>query len=160
MITTANGKGAVSERDPLSLGASIRLRSAQRLLAECDAVWRSEPSSPSRTSGATRRSYSTADLVRIDIDPAQRHKNAVPTVAISADAAACLEALAAAVGDGDGRDRGAAATEAVRTTLRDEALADVTAALAGWCPRSATGSPTRRSSPATRPWRATTERST
>ncbi len=33
VITTANGKGAVSEHDALSLGASIRLPSAQRLLA-------------------------------------------------------------------------------------------------------------------------------
>lgn len=125
IITTANGKGAVSERDPLSLGASIRLRSAQRLLAECDVVvavgtelaesdlWHDPPL------------VLDGSLVRIDIDSAQRHKNARATVAIVGDATSSLEALAVAVGEGDGRDRGAAATEAVRTTLRDEALADV-----------------------------------
>ena len=34
VITTVNGKGVLDERHPLSLGASIRLRAAQRFLAE------------------------------------------------------------------------------------------------------------------------------
>ena len=38
MITTVNGKGVLDEKHPLSLGASIRLRAAQRYLAEADVV--------------------------------------------------------------------------------------------------------------------------
>ena len=38
VITTVNGKGVLDERHPLSLGASIRLRAAQRFLAEADVV--------------------------------------------------------------------------------------------------------------------------
>lgn len=124
VITTANGKGSVSEHDALSLGASIRLPSAQRLLGECDVVvaagtelaesdlWHDPPLALS------------GRLVRIDIDPEQRNKNALADVAIVGDAAACLDALATAVGAGDSRDRGAASNEAIRAKLQEEALAD------------------------------------
>jgi thiamine pyrophosphate-dependent acetolactate synthase large subunit-like protein len=124
VITTANGKGTIPERDPLSLGASIRLRAAQRYLTECDVVlaigtelaesdlWR-DPPLPLDGS-----------LIRIDIDPAQRNKNAPATVAIVADADAALRALVRTIGGAERRDRGGAQTEALRAKLRDEALAD------------------------------------
>jgi acetolactate synthase-1/2/3 large subunit len=93
VITTLNGKGTVSERDPLSLGASIRLASAQAFLADCDVVlavgtelaesdlWR-DPPLPLR--GA---------LVRVDVDPAQLDKNAIAEVALLGDARLALQAL-------------------------------------------------------------------
>jgi len=37
-ITTMNGKGVVSERNPLSLGTAIMARAAQRYVDECDVV--------------------------------------------------------------------------------------------------------------------------
>jgi thiamine pyrophosphate-dependent acetolactate synthase large subunit-like protein len=124
VLTTANGKGTVPETDPLSLGASIRLPSAQRLLAECDVVvavgtelaesdlWHDAPLA------------FEGSLVRIDIDPGQRNKNAPATVAIVADAATALGALAEVLGGADDRDRGGAGAEALRGKLRGEALVD------------------------------------
>jgi thiamine pyrophosphate-dependent acetolactate synthase large subunit-like protein len=124
VITTANGKGTVPERDPLSLGASIRLRSAQSFLAECDAVL--AVGTELAESDLWRDPPLTLDgsLVRIDIDPGQRNKNATATVAIVAHADAALEALARSLGDETGRDRGGAHAEALRASLREEALAD------------------------------------
>ncbi len=70
VITTVNGKGIVDERDPLSLGASIRLRAAQEWLAGRDVVvavgtelgesdlWGPVPQLAGR-------------LIRVDVDPAQ-----------------------------------------------------------------------------------------
>ncbi len=124
VITTTNGKGTVSERDPVSLGASLRLPAAQRFLGECDAVlavgtelaesdlWRDPPLPLS------------GNLVRIDIDPAQRDKNAPASVAIVADAADALAALLATLTTAAPRDRGANTAESLRSELRAEALAD------------------------------------
>ncbi len=124
VITTANGKGTVSERDGFSLGASTRLPAARRLLAECDAVlavgtelgesdlWRDPPLPLS------------GDLIRIDIDPGQLDKNQRASVAILADAADALAALVRALAGSTTGDRGAKETELVRRQLRAEALVD------------------------------------
>ncbi|HWM63334.1 MAG TPA: 5-guanidino-2-oxopentanoate decarboxylase [Solirubrobacterales bacterium] len=124
VITTANGKGAVSEREPVSLGASLRLAAAQRYLADCDAVlvvgtelgeaelWRDPPLPVS------------GDVVRIDIDPAQRHKNVLAAVAITADAAEALAGILARVRDGAPRDRGAGQAGELRSRLAAEARED------------------------------------
>jgi 5-guanidino-2-oxopentanoate decarboxylase len=115
VITTVNGKGIVDERSPLSLGASIRLRAAQEWLAERDVViavgtelgesdlWGPMPELRGK-------------LVRIDVDPAQLHKNAPADVAVLGDARAVLEALPARAAQED--------LTAVRETIRAEALAD------------------------------------
>jgi thiamine pyrophosphate-dependent acetolactate synthase large subunit-like protein len=124
VITTANGKGVVSEREHVSLGASLRLRSAQRYLAECDVVlvvgaelgeaelWR-DPPLPL-----------PGQVVRIDIDPAQRHKNALAAVAITADATESLAGILAGVRDGAPRDRGAGGATELRSRLEAEAHED------------------------------------
>ena len=64
------------------------------------------------------------EVVRIDIDPAQRDKNAVASVAIAADGAEALAGLLAALGDDPRRDRGAGQAEELRGRLLAEALAD------------------------------------
>jgi acetolactate synthase-1/2/3 large subunit len=119
VLTTVNGKGVVSERHPLSLGASIRLRSAQDWLAGCDVVvavgtelgesdlW----GPPPRLEGR---------LVRIDLDPGQLDKNLPSDVAVAGDARTVLEALVDAVparraGDG---------LRTVREAIDAEVLAD------------------------------------
>jgi acetolactate synthase-1/2/3 large subunit len=93
VVTTVNGKGTVSEHDPRSLGASIRLATAQALLRDCDVViavgtelaesdlWRRPPLELH------------GRLVRIDVDPAQLHKNQLADVAIAGDARRTLQAL-------------------------------------------------------------------
>jgi len=114
VITTVNGKGIVDERHPLSLGASIRLRAAQRWLEQRDAVvavgtelgesdlWGPVPELPR--------------LIRVDIDSAQLHKNAPADVAVLGDARAVLERLPARATSED--------LEPVRAAIREEALAD------------------------------------
>ena len=64
------------------------------------------------------------ELVRIDIDPAQRDKNALASVAIIADAADALAGVLAGLRDAPRRDRGAGQAEELRGRLRVEALAD------------------------------------
>ncbi len=93
VITTINGKGTVSERDPISLGSSIRLATAQDFLSRCDVVlavgtelaesdlWR-RPPLPLR-----------GRMIRVDIDPGQLHKNQAAEVAIVGDARLVLRAL-------------------------------------------------------------------
>jgi 5-guanidino-2-oxopentanoate decarboxylase len=115
VITTVNGKGIVDERSPLSLGASIRLRAAQEWLAGRDVVvavgtelgesdlWRPLPELRGR-------------LVRVDVDPAQLHKNARADVTVLGDARTVLEALPARPAGED--------LAPIREAIRAEALAD------------------------------------
>jgi thiamine pyrophosphate-dependent acetolactate synthase large subunit-like protein len=124
VITTVNGKGVVSERDPLSLGASIRLRSCQRFLRERDLVlavgtelaqsdlWRDAPLELD------------GDLIRIDIDPDELDRNAKPTLAIAGDAALTLSAILAELGDGDPPADAATPVAAARETFEAEVLGD------------------------------------
>ena len=114
VITTVNGKGVLDEKHPLSLGASIRLRAAQRYLADADVVlaigtelgesdlWGDVP--------ALRK------VIRVDIDPAQRDKNVRADVAITGDARAVVQALTT--------DREPAQLNGVRDAIREEALKD------------------------------------
>jgi len=118
VVTTVNGKGIVPERHPLTLGASIRLRAAQRWLAECDVVvavgtelgesdlWGPPPELSGR-------------LVRVDVDPGQLDKNATADVAVAGDAAAVLERLLDAT-----EGRAAPDLGDVRAEIRAEALRD------------------------------------
>lgn len=123
VITTANGKGVISERHMLSLGASIRLLGTRSLFQEADAVivvgselgdsdlW----GTPLQTS---------ADVVRVDIDPHQLEKNLGAVVALRMDSAAAVDALLGRLGD---TPKGQNATWAktasgLREVLRKEAL--------------------------------------
>jgi 5-guanidino-2-oxopentanoate decarboxylase len=115
VITTVNGKGIVDERDPLSLGASIRLRAAQEWLAGRDVVvaagtelgesdlWGPMPALRGR-------------MIRVDVDPGQLHKNARADIAIEGDARRVLEALPCRAARED--------LTTVREAIRAEALAD------------------------------------
>jgi acetolactate synthase-1/2/3 large subunit len=114
VITTVNGKGVLDERHPLSLGASIRLRSAQRFLAEADVVL------------AIGTELGESDLwgpvpelqrvIRVDIDPAQRDKNVRADVAVIGHAREVVAALAS--------ERPAPELNGVREAIRAEALDD------------------------------------
>ena len=114
VITTVNGKGVLDEKHPLSLGASIRLRAAQRYLADADVVL------------AIGTELGESDLwgdvpalrhvIRVDIDPAQRDKNVRADVAITGDAREVVQALTT--------DREPAQLNGVREAIREEALKD------------------------------------
>jgi thiamine pyrophosphate-dependent acetolactate synthase large subunit-like protein len=124
VATTANGKGVVPEDDAVSLGASIRLPSCKRFLQRCDAVL------------AVGTEFAHSDLwhdppvpldgklIRVDIDPAQRHKNARAAVAITADARGALAALAGELEGIEPRDRGLGDAGELRRAARSEALRD------------------------------------
>jgi thiamine pyrophosphate-dependent acetolactate synthase large subunit-like protein len=118
VITTVNGKGVLDERHPLSLGASIRLRAAQRFLSDRDVVV------------AIGTELGESDLwgpvpelrgkvIRIDVDPAQRDKNVPADVALIGDARELVTGLAAALPERAPED-----LEAVREAIRAEALED------------------------------------
>jgi 5-guanidino-2-oxopentanoate decarboxylase len=121
VVTTVNGKGVVSERHPLSLGAQIRLSATQRWLAERDAVLAvGTELGESDLWGAMPRLGGR--LVRVDVDPGQLNKNAAAAVAVAGDARRVLEALLAALparAGAGGEDLGRA-----RAAMRAEALAD------------------------------------
>jgi thiamine pyrophosphate-dependent acetolactate synthase large subunit-like protein len=114
VITTVNGKGVLDETHPLSLGASIRLRAAQRYLAEADVVlaigtelgesdlWGDVPA--------------LRNVIRVDIDPAQRDKNVPADVAITGDAREVVQALTT--------ERKPVELNGVRNAIREEALQD------------------------------------
>lgn len=93
VLTSANGKGVLSEDHVLSLGAGLQHPAVAGVVAESDIViavgtelassdWWLGPISPD------------AKIIRIDIDPTSVATNARPTVALVGDAAYALAALA------------------------------------------------------------------
>lgn len=123
VITTANGKGTIPERDPLSLGAALRLQSCQQFLrsravvvaigtefAESD-LWRKPPLDLS------------GSVVRIDIDPDQIDKNQAADIGIVTDARIALAALLERI-PRDGPPRLDDSVTQIRELFVKEALAD------------------------------------
>jgi len=92
VITTVNGKGVVPESHPLSLGASIRLRHAQRLLETADVVLvvGSEVGDSDLWGGSIQPGGA---VIRVDIDAGQLQKNLRATVAIHGDSREILSEL-------------------------------------------------------------------
>ncbi|WP_413317171.1 thiamine pyrophosphate-dependent enzyme [Agrococcus sp. 1P02AA] len=113
VLTTLNGKGAVPESHPLSLGSELRLAPAAAVVNASDALlvvgsklgeaelWGNELAPP----GA---------VIRIDIDAAQLDKNLASTIRLQGDARAAIEALAARLHRGPAEPRD---LEAVRASL-------------------------------------------
>lgn len=97
VVTTANGKGIVPERHPLSLGVSLHTESVQKWLAGRDVVLavgtelaESDFWSPPTALGGT--------LVRADLDPDQMHSGLPTDIALVGDARASLEGLLSEMG--------------------------------------------------------------
>ena len=88
VITTAEGKGALSDRHPLALGA-MRLRQDPIVdyLAQTDVVL------AVGTRLAFPQLFSGQTVVQIDVDASEVGRNYAPTVALVGDAARTLEAL-------------------------------------------------------------------
>ena len=120
VITTVNGKGVLSETHPLSLGASIRLEPAQRLVDDADVVlFAGTELGDSDLWGGTISPRGR--VIRVDVDPAQSHKNVGADVAIVGDAGTALTMLAGMTRTGRG---GAARAAAARTEITAAALVD------------------------------------
>jgi acetolactate synthase-1/2/3 large subunit len=127
VLTTANGKGVLSEEHPLSLGARLHHPAARRFLErEADVVLAiGTELAESDLWGPPLRLR--GELIRVDIDPRQAHGNHPAAVALIADARRALELLALRLGPAWSRGE---APQALRAEL-DAA----TAAEAGpWLP--------------------------
>lgn len=122
VATTVNGKGAVDEAHPLSVGASIRLRALQKAAADSDGllVVGTELGDSDLWEGQIRGRA----VIRCDIDPAQLDKNCSADHALLGDAAATMTAVLAALPakPAGGHDRAAH----LRSACRDEASTDAT----------------------------------
>ncbi|MDJ0357926.1 thiamine pyrophosphate-dependent enzyme [Paenarthrobacter sp. PH39-S1] len=119
LVTTLNGKGALPESHPLSLGSDIRLPAAQELCNDADVlliigskVGESELWGGSITPGGP--------VVRLDILASQAHKNVPSDVALIGDAAVVVPQLITELGR---LTRPTADIDAARETLRGQARA-------------------------------------
>ena len=93
VISTCNGKGVLSEDHALSLGANIRLKSAQDWLNASDALL--VVGSELGDSDLWEGKISSPNVIRIDIAESQLTLNAPARIAIHADAAEALAAIEA-----------------------------------------------------------------
>ena len=88
VVTSPNGKGAISDRHPLSLGlAELRYEPLRQWLAGCDVIL----AVGTRTGFADR--LGTQRIIRIDIDEAEVGRQRHHTLGIVGDARRTLEAL-------------------------------------------------------------------
>ena len=126
VVMTTNARGLLPAGHTFAVAASPSLTAVRGLVAEADAVlalgteigvtdYDMHDEGPLRIPGR---------LVRVDIDPEQLRRGAVPDVALTGDADAAARALLAALGDGapaaGGPNRAAATREAARAELPEE----------------------------------------
>ncbi|WP_125612096.1 thiamine pyrophosphate-binding protein [Specibacter cremeus] len=119
VVTTLNGKGALPESHPLSLGSDIRLPAAQDLCNDADVllIIGSKVGESELWGG---RLTPRGSVVRADILPSQAHKNVRSDVALIGDAAVVVPQLVTALGP---LDRTKADVGSVRDSLRRQAWA-------------------------------------
>ncbi|WP_115789677.1 thiamine pyrophosphate-binding protein [Arthrobacter silvisoli] len=118
VVTTINGKGAIPESHPLSLGSEIRLATAQDLCSGADAllVIGSKVGQSELWGG---KLVPQGKCIRIDVDPGQLSCNLEPDVGLEGNAAAVVPQLLAAL---EGHDPGTAPDlKALWQHLRSEA---------------------------------------
>lgn len=92
VITTVNGKGVLPETHPLSLGASIRLAAAKRIVSEASAVLVVGSVLGDDELWGEALTVN-GPVVRIDIDERQLHKNLQASHALHGDAGTTLRGL-------------------------------------------------------------------
>lgn len=126
VVTTAAGKGIVSEDHPLSLGATLPFKPVRDYFEESDAVLAVGTEMAETDILYAAESFMTCrNLIRVDIDPAQLTRSHRPEVPILGDARATLGRLLDALGAGSGSGDG------------QRTAADLRAGLVGqWAPES------------------------
>lgn len=93
VLTTVNGKGVLDERHPASLGASARLAAAHEAANAADLLLIvGSEAGDSDLWGGVLEPGRTGErvVVRVDLDPAQLHKNVVADLPVLGDAATVL----------------------------------------------------------------------
>ncbi len=129
VLTTVNGKGILDESHPAALSAGIRLAAAHRALNDADLliVVGSELGDSDLWGGVVAPGEpGRRTVVRIDIDPAQMHKNVSADLPVVGDASFVLGGLVDVL-----REKGFAARE-LTTTARDEIATDAAADAGPW----------------------------
>ncbi|MFI8823353.1 5-guanidino-2-oxopentanoate decarboxylase [Streptomyces sp. NPDC053431] len=129
VVTTANGKGIVDERHPLSLGVSLHSPAVQKWLADRDVVL-AVGTELAESDVWGPLPVLTGMLIRVDVDPAQMYTGRPADFPLVGDARATLGALLTAcrgraragAGADDEPDLGALVTD-LRTTRDDETRA-------------------------------------
>jgi thiamine pyrophosphate-dependent acetolactate synthase large subunit-like protein len=93
VLTTVHGKGVLDETHPAALGAAVRLKAARDVADDADVllIVGSEVGDADLWGGILRPGVpGQRTVVRIDIDPAQMHKNVPADLAIVGDASTVL----------------------------------------------------------------------
>jgi acetolactate synthase I/II/III large subunit len=141
--TTINGKGAVPDDDPLSLGASLTLQPVYEALEGADVVLAAGTEFSETDyfySDSLRLPAFRGALIRLDIDEHQLRQQVEPAVELHGDARATLAALAAAM-DGDRSEDAARRVAELRGGVRwwrgADAFTPFLAALRTAVPRNA-----------------------
>ena len=129
VLTTVNGKGVLDESHPSALGAGMRLPAAHRALDDADLllVVGSELGDSDLWGGVVAPGEpGRRTVVRVDLDPAQMHKNVTADLAVVGDAAVVLAELVDVLTDG-----GAVARDG-QVAGRDEIAAEARADAGPW----------------------------
>ncbi len=119
VVTTLNGKGALPESHPLSLGSDIRLPAAQEICDDADVllVIGSKVGESEMWGG---KLAPRGTVIRVDILASQANKNLASDIALIGDSAAIVHQLLKEIG---GLQRPAADFGPLRDTLRSQARA-------------------------------------
>jgi acetolactate synthase-1/2/3 large subunit len=122
VVTTLNGKAAVPESHPLSLGADIRTPAAQKACSGADVllVLGSKVGEAELWGGVVEP---TGTVVRVDVLGSQMDVNLTADVRLVGDSAAVVPQLVGALEAAGvrGRGRGATGAAALRQEIRDQA---------------------------------------
>jgi 5-guanidino-2-oxopentanoate decarboxylase len=97
LVTTAAGKGILAENHPANLGASLPYSDIQELIAKADVVLAVGTELSETDVYTTTQLAVTGQMIRIDVDPVKLCDHYSPQVAIRADAAIAVTAIAKAV---------------------------------------------------------------
>lgn len=119
VVTTLNGKGALPETHPLSLGSDIRLPAAQELCDDADVllVVGSKVGESEMWGG---KLAPRGKVIRVDILASQANKNIDSHIALTGDSGAVLRQLVGGIGT---QARAAADLSQLKTALRAQARA-------------------------------------
>jgi acetolactate synthase-1/2/3 large subunit len=127
VLTTVNGKGVLDERHPAALGAAVRLTAARDVADAADVllIVGSEVGDADLWGGVLTPGVAGQRMVvRIDIDPAQMHKNVRSDLAIVGDAAAVLGDVLEVLREKGFGPRPVAALQTDREAIAAEAARD------------------------------------
>jgi thiamine pyrophosphate-dependent acetolactate synthase large subunit-like protein len=127
VLTTVNGKGVLDERHPSALGASVRLAAAHDVANAADVLVLvgTEVGDSDLWGGVlSPGSAGTRTVVRIDLDPAQMHKNVRADIPVVGDAATVLADVLRVLADHGPVAFPSAGAAAARSAIAAEAARD------------------------------------